>query len=478
MDLQQMERPVEAEAEPDRPTPRVARRSRYPRLTATVALGMLVASLAGSFVFLRNRSEGGGLEASAEVVGPRVVRVVSPDRVRNATLTLPANIDAFQTTLIYSRVTGYLQSWSADIGQRVTKGQPIAEIDTPDLDQELKQARANLVQGRAEFDTAQAELLEAQANLKQADAEIQRAKANRAFARTVLKRSQDLLLRQAISVQEVEESQRDSDTRQAEQEAADALRKTREAGVATARAKIKSREATVASLEANVRRLEELQSFKTIRAPFDGVVTRRRAELGILVAAGNSTSVLELFAVAKTDALRIRLNVPQSEALCIQPGQEARVLVAEYPNREFKAKVARTARAIDPASRTLMVELELANNDQALLPGTFGQVVLTVVRPESRWTIPATSLVSRSDGLRVAAVDDRGVVHLLPITLGRDYGTRLEVLSGLRGGERLVANPPDDLAENETVAIARVTEADSQPAAPQTERREAKQAGR
>jgi RND family efflux transporter MFP subunit len=471
---------MDSQIEPDldrqgQTPPRPARRG-YHRLTAGVTLCVVIALSVCFSVFLRNRSEGGGLQSNETPL--RVVRVVNPGRVRDATLTLPASIDAFQTTLIYSRVTGYLKNWSADIGQRVAKGQAIAEIETPDLDQELKQARANLIQGRAELDTAKAEVLEAQANLKQADAEILRAKANRAFARTVLKRSQDLLLQRAISAQEVDESQRDNDARQAEQEAADALRKTREAGVATAQAKIKSREATVDSLEANVRRLEELQSFKVIRSPFDGVVTRRRAELGILVAAGNSTSVLELFAIAKTDALRIRLNVPQSEALCIQPGQETRVLVAEYPNREFKAKVARTARSIDTASRTLMVELELANADQALLPGTFGQVVLTVVRPEPRWTIPATSLVNRSDGLRVAVVDQRGMVRLLEVSVGRDYGTSLEVLSGLRGGERLVANPPDDLAENETVTVAQVAEVASATAAPPAERRAAKQSGR
>jgi RND family efflux transporter MFP subunit len=424
------------------------------RLTAGVALCLILALSAGLSLVLREHTQGSVLPSDEAV--QRSVRVAPPERVASTKLTLPANIDAFQTTLIYSRVSGYLKNWSADIGQRVTKGQSIAEIDTPELDQELKQARANLIQGRAELDTAKAELLEAQANLKQADAEIARAKANRGYARTVLRRTEDLLRQRAISEQEVDESRRDNDARQAEQDAAEAQRKTREANVATQTAKIKSREATVASLEANVRRLEELEAFKVIRAPFDGVVTRRRAEVGILVSSGNSSSTVELFAIAKTDALRIRLNVPQSEAQCIHIGQETRVLVAEYPDRVFKAKVARTSKSIDTASRTLMVELELSNTDQALLPGTFGQVVLTVTRDVPRWTIPATSLVNRPDGLpRVAVVDERGTVRLVAVTLGRDYGTSLEVVSGLKGGERLVANPPDDLAEDETVTIAR-----------------------
>lgn len=461
---------------PSGPPPRPARGRG--RLTACIALCLVVGLPVGLSIVWRQYSQGGGLPID-EAAAQRTVRVVKPDRVASTTLTLPANIDAFQTTLIYSRVSGYLRNWSADIGQRVTKGQSIAEIDTPELDQELKQARANLIQGRAELDTAKAELQEAHANLKQADAEIARAKANRGFARTVLRRTEDLLRQRAISEQEVDESRRDNEATQASQDAAEAQRKTREANVATQTAKIKSREATVASLEANVRRLEELEAFKVIRAPFDGVVTRRRAELGILVSSGNSSSTVDLFAIAKTDALRIRLNVPQSEALCIQTGQEARVLVAEYPDRVFKAKVARTSKSIDTASRTLMVELELANADQSLLPGTFGQVVLTVERAESRWTIPATSLVNRPDGLpRVAVVDDRGTVRLAAVTLGRDYGTSLEVVSGLRGVERLVANPPDDLAENETVSVARA-EPDASPAhAPLADGRSAPPAAR
>lgn len=453
------------------------RRLGHRQVTAGVALCVLVVLPLTVSLAWRNHSEGGGLGAK-EAAPQRVVRVVSPELVGRTTLTLPANIDARQTTLLYSRVNGYLKSWSADIGQRVKQGQAIAEIDTPEVDQELKQARANLGQGRAELDTAKAELQEAQANVKQADADIARAKANREYARTVLRRTEDLLRQRAISEQEVDESRRDNDARQAEQDAAESQRKTREAMVATQVAKIKSREATVASLEANVRRLEELEAFKVIRAPFDGVVTRRRAEIGILVSAGSAVLASELFAIAQTDALRIRLNVPQSEAMCIQTGQETRVLVAEYPNRVFKAKVARTSQSIDTASRTLMVELELSNTDQALLPGTYAQVLLTVVRPEPRWTIPATSLVNRPDGLRVAVVDDRGVVRLVPVALGRDYGITIEVLSGLRGSEKLIANPADDLAENETVSIARSEVGGQAAGAPLAQSREAKPSAR
>jgi RND family efflux transporter MFP subunit len=381
-------------------------------------------------------------------------------------LILPANVDAYQTTLVYARVNGYLLRWHADIGDHVKAGQALAEIDTPEADQELLQARANLVQGRADLDTAKAEVEEAQAALKQADADIARATANQEFAHTVLGRNEKLSARHVIADQDLDESRRDNGARQADLDAAGAERKTRESAIITCGAKVKSHEATVASLEASVRRLEELQGFKTIRAPFDGIVTRRRAEIGCLVAAGSGTNSAELFAVAQSDTLRIRVNVPQAQAMTIATGQMAEVHVAEYPGRAFAAKVARTSRAIDPVSRTLMVELELPNAGDTLLPGTYAQVALPIRRTESMCTIPDGALLNLPDGQKVAIVDAGNRVRLQKVKLGRDFGNRMEVLSGLRGDENLIVNPPDDLTDQERVTIARDAESPESQGAP------------
>jgi RND family efflux transporter MFP subunit len=391
---------------------------------------------------------------TAEAAPQRTVTVAKPEYTAVSTLILPANVDAFQTTLVYARVNGYLLRWHADIGDHVKAGQALAEIDTPEADQELDQAQANLVQGRADLDTAKAEFDEAQAALKQADADVARAKANHDFARSVLGRNQQLSARHVIADQDLDESRRDDGARRADVDAAAAGRTTRERAIVTASAKIKSHEATVASLEANVRRLVELQGFKTIRAPFDGIVIRRRAEIGCLVSAGSGTNSEELFAVAQSDTLRIRVNVPQAQAMTIATGQAADVRVVEYPGRTFTARVARTSRAIDPVSRTLMVELELPNADQTLLPGTYAQVTLPVRRSEPMCTIPGGVLLNQPDGQKVAIVDAGNTVRLQKVKLGRDFGSRMEVLAGLRGDENLIVNPPDDLADRERVTIA------------------------
>lgn len=458
-------RQTSLEYEPLSPSPHATKAGHRP-LTVALALGAMVVLPLVGWATLRANSD--GLAAPAEQAAEvRRVHVVTPGRSASVNLTLPANIDAFQTTLIYSRVSGYLLRWYADIGQSVKAGQKLAEIDTPELDQELEQARAILAQGRAEIESARAELKQAQAAVYQADADIARAKANLEYARSVRRRAESLIPSHAISEVDLDETRRDADARQAEVAAADAQRKTREAAVTTATARVTSREATVNSMEASVRRLERLQAFKTIAAPFEGVVTRRRAEIGILVTAGSASTSPELFAIAQTSSLRIRINVPQSMATSIQTGQKAQILVPEWPDRVFTATVARTSQAIDPTSRTLTVELDLSNEDHALLPGTFAQVVLPVHRASPVHTVPSIALLNRPDGLRVAVVGADGSVRLARVKLGRDYGSSVEVLTGLAGGERVVVNPPDDLAENERVTIADAREGESSPGAAQ-----------
>lgn len=384
----------------------------------------------------------------------RVVSVVHPAHSEDITLTLPANVDAFQTTPLYSRVNGYLVSWHADIGDRVEKGTVLAKIDTPELDQEHKQATANLAQARVDLEEACAELEEAEAGVKQSVADIARAKANLEYSASVLQRNEQLHAQRAISNQDWDECRRDHEARTAELDSANATRQTRLSHVATRTTHIKSHEATVKSLEANLARLEELQGFKTITAPFAGIVIRRRVEVGVLITAGSSSTAQELFALAQADTLRIRLHVPQTQAPSVQIGQAAEVIVPEFADRVFTAKVARTARALDPASRTLMVELELPNAEYTILPGTFGQVRLTVARCESSWSVPASVLLSRPTGLEVAIVAGQNLIELRKIKLGRDYGNRVEVLSGLLGDEQLVVNPPDDLTSGEQVALS------------------------
>ena len=416
------------------------------------ALTVVALCCTGVPACVRHGADAAGSPAEEQPL--RVVNIARPKHSEAVTLTLPANIDAFQTSLLHARVNGYLLGWQADIGDRVQRGQDLAEIDTPELDQELAVAEANLAQACVDLEEAKAELLEAHANVKQADAEVAKAKANLDYTQLVHQRNEKLHAQHAISNQDLEESRRDNAARQAEQDAADAQRKTRQSNVATRTTHIMSHEATVRSLEANQRRLEQLQGFKIIQAPFDGVVIRRRVELGELVTAGSASNSHELFALAQADTLRIRINVPQSQAPAVHLGQSAEVLVPEYPDRVFTAKVTRTARTIDPISRTLLVELELPNADYGVLPGTFGQVRLTVARAESAFTVPASVLLSRTEGLRVAVVDTQNVVRLRKVKLGRDFGGTIEVLAGLQGEEALVINPSDDLTDNERVAIA------------------------
>jgi RND family efflux transporter MFP subunit len=461
--MQETSAPVAARTESHAP----ARRRTYGRhgIVAGLALCLLIGLPFVVPASWLQHTESAETSAEPET---RVVRVAKPTRTATSTLTLPGNVEAFQSALLYSRINGYLRVWNVDIGDRVTKGQALAEIDTPELDQEYQQSQANLVQGRSDLGTAMAELQEAQANLKQADAGVARAKASMDLSASILKRNEQLNAKQVITAQDLEERRCDYDMKRADLDAAEAQRKTRESNIATCAAKIKSREATVGSLEANVRRLEELQKFKTIRAPFDGIVTRRRAEIGTLVTAGSASTAQELFAVAQSDTLRIRINVPQAEAMTIQKGQAAQVVLPEYPNRVFTATVSRTSHAIDPISRTLTVELELPNADQALLPGTFGQVVLAVRRTAAMCTVPSSVLLSCLDGIKVAAVDAQSTVRLRPVKLGRDFGSSVEVLAGLDGDETLVVNPRDDIADNEKVAVANAPDNAPPPTTPTT----------
>lgn len=375
---------------------------------------------------LRQRAE---LANSARAAGSEVptVTVVSPKRAAaTQKITLPGNVEAIQAASIYARTNGYIRSTLVGIGDRVKAGQLLAELDAPETEQELRQARATVVQW--------------QAALKQKRAALSQAKANLALAEVTLKRWKELVQQGVFAAQSGDEKQSAYDSAKASVEAAEA-----DIGVA---------EANLAAQQANVRRIEELKGYEKIVAPFDGIITGRPVDAGALVTAGSTTGVREIYRMAATDRMRIYVPVPQAVVPQIQVGREARLIVQEYPGRQFPAKVVRASGGLDAATRTQIVELHIANPDDALKPGMYAQVEFETIDSVPRLLVPAAALVVRADGsYAVAALGPDSKIHYRRLATGRDFGAETEVLGGLNGDERMVVNPSDDLTEGSTVSV-------------------------
>jgi RND family efflux transporter MFP subunit len=339
-------------------------------------------------------------ELRAAVEDPRsrllpVSLVVPHPAPARTDLDLPGNIQAFQETPIYARVDGYLRQRNADIGDRVERGQVLAEIDTPELDQQVSQAEAALSQARA--------------SLAQAEASLQQAKANLELARISAQRWAALLSERAVARQEVDERRSQYDAARASTDAA--------------QANVDATRANVAASLANLQRLRALESFKKVVAPYSGIITARTVDRGALITAGSGTTSAPLFRIAEIETLRIFVNVPQTYVRSISPGQEASVVVREFPGRVFAGKVSRDASSLDATSRTLLTEVLVPNTDLTLKPGMYAQVRFSVVGPDPPVLIPATALVIRAEGPQVAVVRDDHTVHFQKVELGRDLGT-------------------------------------------------------
>lgn len=343
--------------------------------------------------------------------------MITTATVRRATapgdLVLPGNIQAFQETGIQARTDGYLRERKVDIGDHVDGGQLLAEIDTPEVDQQLKEAEATFLQ--------------AQANEKLAE-------ARQELARTNFRRTQLLAGRGAATPQEVDEGR---------------------ANVEVAEATVNAARAEVGAKKAAVERLSQLQSFQHVAAPFTGVITARNVDPGALIGAGGgSNGSRELFRIAQTDTLRVFVNVPQSYVASIRIGQEAQILVREFARRKFTGKVARTAGAIDPSSRTLLTEVQVDNKDQALFSGMYVQVQFSITSQDPVLMVPTNTLLVNAEGTRVAVLRDRKVVNYRKVVVGRDLGPEAEIIEGLSGDELLAANPGDLLPEGMAVQVA------------------------
>jgi len=354
---------------------------------------------------------------------PRVEVIEVGRSPGNSELELPGNIQAITEAPILARADGYILRRMADIGDRVKAGQPLAEIEAPETDEQIRQAKAALGQ--------------AQAAVNQALADFKRGEADTELARVTAERFANLTKQGVVARQ-------DNDRYQAQYQALLAGRQSLQEAIAVQRS-------NVAAAEANVARLERVQSYRVVKAPFDGVITQRNVDAGALVTTGSTL----LFRIAQTGTVRTYANVPQTHASAIRIGQTARVSVANLPDRQFAGTVARTANALDPATRTLLVEIHVPNPDGALLPGMYGKVELITARSHAPLLVPSEALIVRGEGTNVAVVRDQ-TVHLQKIEVGRDYGDRLEVTGGLTEGDLIIPSPGDVVREGQKVEAVRV----------------------
>lgn len=370
----------------------VARRARLLILIVLVLLAVGAARTVVSRISNERALEQGTAERAKVYVN--VTAPISGGEGR--TLSLPGTLQGYMQSPIAARASGYLRRWYKDIGAHVNKGDLLAEIETPEIDQQLSQSVAARQQAAASLD----------------------------LARSTSERWESLRKRDAVSQQEVDE---------------------RRSAYAQA-------QANLAAADANVERLRQLEGFKRVVAPFSGVITRRNVDVGDLIDAGSSGG-RALFQIAQSDSLRVYVNVPQAYANLVHVGQKVNVTQPELRGRTFEGQIARTSASIDTTTRAMQVEVTLQNREGELLPGAYVQVMLPLAASKSL-SVPVNALMIRGDGIRVATVSGDGRVHLQSVRVGRNYGESIEVLEGLAGNERLVLNPSDSLAEGDQVVVA------------------------
>ena len=378
----------------------VGKHPRKPWLVLTIVLiAVVTVFLSGVWSRVRART---ALKAETAQMAQPAVSVVSPKQTAPADeIILPGNVQPFITSPIYARTNGYLRKWYFDIGAHVKQGQLLAVIETPEVDQQLQQSLSNL----------------------------NTAKANLALAETTKNRYQGLLKDNAVSQQMVD----------------------------NAVGSYNANKATVDANEANVKQLQALQSFEKIYAPFDGVITARNTDIGDLINSGSSGGVkTDLFHIAQPGTLRVYVNVPEEYSQGVKTGMTADLSLAEFPGRKFEGKLVRTSDDINMTTRTLLIEVDVANPAGTLLTGSYAEVHLAVAAQASTYLLPVNTLIFRSEGLRVGIVKD-GKVILTPVTPGHDFGNEIEIVSGLKADDQVIINPPDSIISGQQVQIVQAT---------------------
>ena len=386
------------------PTPRSAAPADRPpaktgrfRFLKILAIVLVIAAIGLALLGITSRTAATKqLQAQSDAIAQTIVNIVTPERApAKVPLQLPGETRAYTQAPIFAQTSGYMKKWYFDIGSKVKGGEVLAELDTPEVDQQLNQSRANLKQAQAALD----------------------------LSRATYDRNKELFQRHVIAGQDIDNATGDFQVKQA----------------------------TVAADEADVKRLEALENFKLIRAPFDGIVTSRNTDVGALINSGSGNA---LFTMVQISPLRIYVTVPESFSHAVHQGTQADLSFNEFPNRHFPATVVRTAGAIDPTTRTLLTELQVPNESDELFPGAYAQVRLQTESTDRAWLVPANVLLFREEGASVGIVKPDGKIEIRPIKIGRDLGAKLEVIDGLTGNDNVVVNPSDSLANGMVVQVA------------------------
>ncbi len=367
-------------------------------------LGVVVLALvvAGALTMVARRTESRALaEETTRTLVPTVSVIQASADGADQELTLPSTLEASVESPIYARTSGYLKSWAHDIGSKVASGDLLAEIDTPEVDQELLQSKAARLQIAATLE----------------------------LAKSTAERWEGLRKADAVSQQELDEK----------------------------KSAYVQLQANLAAADANVQRLEQLESFKHIYAPFAGVITQRNIEVGTLINAGNSGAQQQLFHLAQTDPIRVFVQVPESAAPAMRKGLEVAIELTQFPGQSFVGQVVRTSGSIDASTRTLMTQVDVPNHDGRLLPGGYAQVHIKVGGTGARLRVPINTLLFRAEGVRAAVVGDDNKVQLRPVTIGRDFGTYVEILGGLKPSDWIIINPADSLEDGQLVHVQKST---------------------
>ncbi|MGH9738681.1 MAG: efflux RND transporter periplasmic adaptor subunit [Candidatus Acidiferrales bacterium] len=377
------------------PPPRRPRSHRGLLAAVVVLLIVALVVIAGVLPRLKARAD---LKIETREAAVPTVAIIHPKPGKPGTeIVLPGNLQAFKDSPIYARTNGYLKAWYHDIGSHVKKGELLAVIESPEVDQQLDQARADLNTAEANYD----------------------------LAKTTAKRYQNLLKSGSVAKQDVDNAVGDS----------------------------QAKKASVASAEANANRLQEMQSFEKIYAPFSGIITARNTDVGHLINSGAGSPATELFHLSAVQKLRVFVNVPQQYSTSTRPGLPATLTLPEFPGQRFKGVLVRTSDSIDASSGTLLVEVDVDNPAGKLLPGAYGEVHFQIPSAVPVLILPASALIFRSQGLQVGIVGNGNHAVLTNITLGRDFGKEVEVIAGINSTDSVIVDPPDSLVSGELVRV-------------------------